>query len=153
MPDAPQAIAAVGAVVVDRDGRVLLVRRGRAPSAGSWTLPGGRIERGEAPEAAIARELCEETALAVRVVCTLGTVTIVREGTAYAIHEYLVVPVGGTAARAGDDAADVRWVARNEVEQAGVAAEAVDVLDRGLAEARSRGLVPRLQSASHPGTK
>ena len=50
-----------------RDGRVLVVRRAQAPAAGSWTLPGGRVELGETLVAAVTREVLEETTLAIRV--------------------------------------------------------------------------------------
>ena len=75
---------AAGVVVVDPIERVLLVRRGRPPAAGEWTLPGGRVEDGESPEAAAVRELREETAIDGRVVASLGVVEIEREGVRYA---------------------------------------------------------------------
>jgi 8-oxo-dGTP diphosphatase len=50
-----------------RDGRVLVVRRAQAPAAGSWTLPGGRVELGETLIAAVTREVAEETTLTIRV--------------------------------------------------------------------------------------
>lgn len=50
-----------------RDGRVLVVRRAREPAAGSWTLPGGRVELGETLVEAVVREVAEETALTIRV--------------------------------------------------------------------------------------
>jgi mutator protein MutT len=130
---------AAGAVVVDDEGRVLLVRRGHAPSAGEWTLPGGRVEAGETPEAAIVRELREETALVASVVASLGVVTLEREGATYVVHEYLVRPESQVAS-AGDDAAEVRWVEDRELAALGVRAEAVAVIRRGLSHpARARG--------------
>ena len=143
MPVPPQAerraIVAAGAVVVDDEGRVLLVRRGHAPSAGEWTLPGGRVEAGETPEAAIVRELREETALVASVVASLGVVTLEREGATYVIHEYLVRPESHVAS-AGDDAADVRWVEERELAALGVRSDAVAIIRRGLSHpARARG--------------
>ncbi len=141
MPGPPQAeprrIEAAGAVVVDGRGRVLLVRRGRAPSAGEWTLPGGRVEAGESSDAAVLRELREETAVEGRVVASLGVVEVRRDGEVYAIHEYLVAPVSDALARAGDDAADVRWVRRDELDALHVRADAIAVVERGLALRRS----------------
>jgi 8-oxo-dGTP diphosphatase len=129
---------AAGAVVLDPRERVLLVRRGRAPSAGEWTLPGGRVEEGESPRAAAVRELREETAIDGKVVASLGIVEIEREGIRYSIHEFLVAPAGVGLARACDDAADVRWAAREELEGIGVRSDAIAVVDRGLALRRSR---------------
>jgi 8-oxo-dGTP diphosphatase len=56
----------VGAVIF-RGEEVLLVRRGQEPGKGSWSLPGGMVEVGENLEAAIKREVWEETGLTVKV--------------------------------------------------------------------------------------
>jgi ADP-ribose pyrophosphatase YjhB (NUDIX family) len=139
----PKAVLAVGAVVVDRAGRVLVVRRGRPPSAGAWTLPGGRVESSESLEYAIVREVREETSLATRVICPLGVVMIAREGFAFAIHEHLLVPedAGDAPLVAADDAADARWADRDALRELGVGEDAIAVIEHGLAEASGRGLL------------
>jgi 8-oxo-dGTP diphosphatase len=107
-------VAAVGAIAV-RDGALLLIRRGRAPSRGRWSLPGGRIEPGETAERAVLREVAEETGLIVEVGALVGEVT--RPGVAdvtYRIQDFQVTPVGGLLA-AGDDASDVAWVPVGEL--------------------------------------
>ncbi|MFD0901097.1 NUDIX hydrolase [Actinomadura sediminis] len=105
----------VGAIVRDRDGRLLLVLRGRPPGAGRWSVPGGRVEPGEDDAAAVARELLEETGLRVRAGALVGTVERAGPGgVVYEIHDYAATVLGGTP-RAGDDAADVRWVAPAEL--------------------------------------
>ena len=135
----PVWVVAVGAIVIDRGERVLLVRRARPPSAGVWTLPGGRVEGAESLEAAVLREVREETALDARVVCPLGVVPVAREGFAYVIHEFLLAPLDGRAALApGDDAADARWARRDELEGLGVWPDVVELVERGLAETRAR---------------
>lgn len=57
----------VVAGVLRRDGRYLLARRVRGAEAGRWEFPGGKLERGETPEQALARELREELGIEVRV--------------------------------------------------------------------------------------
>jgi ADP-ribose pyrophosphatase YjhB (NUDIX family) len=147
MAEGPQAesarVLAVGGVVVDRAGRVLLVRRARPPMMGAWTLPGGHVEEGESLETAIVREVREETAIATRLVCPLGVVNITRDRFAYAIHEHLLIPLADQTPRAGDDAAEARWSARHELPELGVLPDATEVIDRGLVEACRRGLTTR----------
>ena len=142
MTDPPQpeakATLAVGAVVIDERGRILLIRRGRPPSRGAWTLPGGRVEAGESLEAAVVREVREETALDARVLCALCVVHVAREGYAYAIHEFLLAPSSDSPLIAGDDAADARWAARHELAGLDVRADVQDVVDQALAEAHAR---------------
>ena len=139
----------MGAVIVDRSGRLLLVRRGRPPGVGTWSLPGGHVEAGETLEAAVVREVREETGVATRVVCGLGVVALEREGFVYAIHEHLLVPLAdGAHPVAGDDADDARWVSREELVALGVRGDAVAVIERGLAEAKARRLLARAGEAA-----
>ena len=63
-PERP--IVAVGAVILDGH-RVLLVKRGQEPLKGAWSLPGGAVEIGETLDAALTREILEETGLSVEV--------------------------------------------------------------------------------------
>lgn len=101
-------VAAVGAIVV-RDGAVLLVRRGRPPSQGLWSVPGGKVEPGETEADAVVRELAEETGLIGKVIALAGEV--VRPGVGdvfYRIRDYVVEPVAGVE-RAGDDASALAW--------------------------------------------
>lgn len=110
--DAPEL--AVGAVCV-RDGRLLLVQRRRAPGAGSWAVPGGRVEAGETPAAAAARELEEETGLHGRVEGLCGVAERHVDGHHFVILNHWV-DVGGQDAVAGDDAAAVTWADRTTLE-------------------------------------
>jgi ADP-ribose pyrophosphatase YjhB (NUDIX family) len=69
-------VPCVGAVVHDAAGRLLLIRRGREPGRGLWSVPGGRVEPGETNEQAVEREVLEETGLRVRAGSPVGRVTI-----------------------------------------------------------------------------
>lgn len=111
----PARVPCVGALVNDGDGRLLLVRRGRPPGCGLWSLPGGRVEAGESDPAALVREVAEETGLAVAVGELVGSVERAGPGgVVYEIRDYRCAVVGGSLA-AGDDAAEVRWVALGEL--------------------------------------
>ena len=70
-------IVGIGIVVIKGD-TVLLVRRGKPPNIGSWTLPGGAQELGETTEEAARRELLEETGLEVGKLHFAATVDNIR---------------------------------------------------------------------------
>src|SRR5881296_3974092 len=96
-PDAPRV--GVGAVVLDGE-RVLLARRGRAPSAGKWSIPGGLVHLGERLEDAVVREVEEESGLRIRVLGLCGIIDRVhREGDRvryhYVIVDYVAESLGG----------------------------------------------------------
>ncbi len=63
------------AVLVEREGKILLVRRANEPQRGKWSLPAGFIDAGEDPKAAAAREVFEETGLRVRVTDLLDVIS------------------------------------------------------------------------------
>lgn len=103
-----RAEVSVGAVVVVDD-RILLIERGRGVGAGWWSIPGGRVEFGEAMEQAVRRELHEETGLTATTVRHLGFVERIGDEWHYLIHDYLVEVTDPEAAAAADDAAAVAW--------------------------------------------
>lgn len=108
--ESPAVQPCAGGIVFDGRNRLLLIKRGHAPSAGTWSLPGGRCLPGERPDAACVREVVEETALQVQIVRWVGRVlrSSGSSGRDYVIDDYLCRWVAGTPV-AGDDAADVRW--------------------------------------------
>ncbi|HZT67624.1 MAG TPA: NUDIX domain-containing protein [Acidimicrobiales bacterium] len=113
-PDVGGPQLCVGVVVVDDD-RLLLVRRGRGPAAGEWSVPGGRVERGETMAEAVVRELREETGL--EAVCEelVGWVERIDDDHHFVIFDFRAQVMDPTEPVAGDDAAEAAWVPLHEV--------------------------------------
>ena len=99
----------VGAIAVDED-QILLVRRGRGPAQGEWSVPGGRVEAGETLAEAVVRELAEETGLTGVCDSLAGWVERVGDGFHHVILDFHVTIIDGSDPVAGDDAAEVAWV-------------------------------------------
>jgi ADP-ribose pyrophosphatase YjhB (NUDIX family) len=84
---------------------------------GLWSVPGGRVEPGETGEAAVVREVREETGLDVECGPLLGAIERPGlAGTILQISDYRAVVKGGDLA-AGDDAAEVRWLTLQEASE------------------------------------
>lgn len=140
MSGSVRVIPCVGAVIKDDQGRLLLIKRGHAPGAGLWSLPGGRIEPGETDAEALVREMREETGLVIDPGQLIGAVRRpARDGAVFDIRDYAATVTGGTL-RPGDDAADARWVNARELQSLPITADLVETLtDWGvLAEKRHR---------------
>lgn len=126
----------VGAVVW-RDGAVLLERRGQPPRQGSWALPGGLVDVGEKLEEALRREVREECGIDVTVGPLLGIFEpIERDDDGriryhYVVIDYLVVYAGGDLA-VGDDAAELCWVAADELDAYPLLPATRDMIERAL---------------------
>ena len=101
-------------VFIERDDRVLLIKRAVDPGKGKWALPAGFVDHDEAPETAAARETLEETHLRVRIDKLLAVFPKRDRGLADIIIAYSAIVLGGDA-RAGDDAADVGWFTRERL--------------------------------------
>ncbi len=108
----------VGALVVDGDGRLLLVRRARDPYGGKWDVPGGFLDEAEHPHDGLRRELREETGLDVEPGEFAGA-WLDRYGTdpdaATTLNLYWAARTVGGEAQAGDDAAELRWFPPDEL--------------------------------------
>jgi ADP-ribose pyrophosphatase YjhB (NUDIX family) len=135
----PRPELCVGIVAV-RDGALLMVKRGRGPGQGYWSLPGGRVEPGETMGEAVVRELDEETALVGVCGELVGWVERIGAGPPpfhYAIFDFEVTLIDDRLPRAGDDAADAAMVPLHEVTE-------LDLVE-GLAEfLAEHGVIPDL---------
>lgn len=110
MSDTRRPVVAVGAIVVDHD-RLLLVRRGRGPAQGYWSVPGGRVELGETLAEAVTRELREETGLDGVCGPLLGWAERIDADEHHVILDFEVtLLLGDDEPVAGDDAVEAAWV-------------------------------------------
>jgi 8-oxo-dGTP diphosphatase len=124
-PDRP--VVGVG-VVVWREDQFLLIRRGKPPNRGQWSLPGGAQKLGETVFEAARREIMEETALDVEV---LGLVDVVdgikADGQGRVQFHYTLVDVVAESQRgeaaAGDDAIAVCWFQLADLAELGLWSE------------------------------
>ena len=138
-PEAPRV--GVGAVVLDGE-RVLLVKRGKPPGQGKWSLPGGLVGLGERLEDAAAREVEEECGLRVRILGLCGVVDrIVRENGADPVRYHWVIvdyvaAVAGGALLAGSDAAEARWVPVTELGQYDTTEGLAEMIHRAVSLAK-----------------
>jgi 8-oxo-dGTP diphosphatase len=130
--DPPQVC--VGAVVVAAEG-LLMIRRGRGPAQGAWSVPGGRVEGGETLAEAVVRELREETGL--DGVCgeLIGWVELIGDDHHFVVLDFAVVVIDDGEPVAGDDAAEARWVPLHEVGELALAEGLAEFLaDHGIIE-------------------
>ena len=132
----------VGAVVLD-GGRVLLVRRGKPPLMGKWSLPGGLVELGETTREAIRREVAEECGLEIRVGEVAGILDrVVRDGEGriryhWVLVDYVAFLESGTLC-AASDADEAQWVDVDDVERLDTTDGLMDMIRRAVAVAEGR---------------
>lgn len=144
MPHAPapvndlRPVPAVGIVCI-RGEDVLLIRRGTPPKRGEWSIPGGRIEPGEAAKTAALRELKEETSVEAELVGLIDVIDGVfynRAGSLitrhYVLIDYLARWVSGDPV-AGDDAAEARFFHQSELGSVELWAETRRIIAAGFA--------------------
>jgi 8-oxo-dGTP diphosphatase len=118
-PDAPRAGVSV---LCHREGRALLVKRGKPPYEGHWSLPGGLVELGETLRDAALRELLEETGVTADLDAPVETFdSIQRDETGRVLTHFILTVFAGAYAGgtplAGDDAAALDWLRPDELEE------------------------------------
>jgi 8-oxo-dGTP diphosphatase len=128
----PRPLIGVG-VVVWHGERLLLIRRGKPPRVGHWSLPGGAQKLGETVAEAARREVKEETGLAVEVGEVLAVVDLIeRDGERVRYHYTLIdfsAEADGTELHPGSDAADARWFTLDQIEGLGLWSETVRIIE------------------------
>lgn len=134
----PAPVPAVG-VICFRGEEVLLIRRGKPPRMGQWSIPGGRVEPGERTVETALRELREETGVQAEL---LGLVDVIdgvwpEHGRHYVLIDYAARWVAGEPV-AGDDAAEAAFV---PIEEASARVD-WDETRRVIREAAARFLTP-----------
>jgi len=128
----------IGALVVE-NGRVALIRRGKAPLLGEWSIPGGMLELGETLRQGAEREVLEETGLTVRANELLGVFDrVVPDAEGKIIYHYVLIDflcerVSGDL-RAGADAVDAQWFTPEEVPKLSLAEDTAGVIQKALAK-------------------
>jgi ADP-ribose pyrophosphatase YjhB (NUDIX family) len=98
--------------LVERGGKVLLVRRGNQPGYGRWSMPGGYVDRGEVVERAAVREVMEETGLEVEIEQLIGLFS--EPGHPVLVAAFAMREVGGLLV-AGQEALDVGFFSRDRL--------------------------------------
>ncbi len=128
-------VVGVGGVVV-RDGRVLLIRRGKEPLFGRWVVPGGTVELGETLEEALVREMQEETGLRVEPLEVLTVFDRIQRDGARVVYHYVIVDYlcrwREGVAKAASDALDVAWASPAEFPAYDLPAKALEVVTDAL---------------------
>ena len=106
-------VAAVA--LIERGGKVLLVRRVMNPERGKWTIPGGFVDAGEDPRLAAARECLEETGLQVEITDLLEALFSTEHPRSASIILAYRARITGGELRAGDDADGIGFFGPNDL--------------------------------------
>lgn len=139
-PDRP--FVGVGAIIVDNN-RVVLIKRGHAPAAEEWSIPGGTMKVGETVREAAVREAREETGLIVEPGELLGVFDRLlcdpdgRTRFHYVLVDFQCTRISGEL-KAGGDAAEARWFTAEEVAKLPLPEDTAEVIRRGFKKGLSR---------------
>lgn len=131
-PSSP--IIGVGGILFQQD-RVLLVRRGREPGLGQWSIPGGVVNTGETLKEAVVREVFEETHLEVEVLALAKVLErIFRDPEGRVAYHYVLVDFlcrcRGGELKSDSDAQDARFVPLKDLPSYEVAAVTLEVIQQ-----------------------
>ncbi|MEC4747616.1 NUDIX hydrolase [Methylomicrobium sp. Wu6] len=111
-PSFPEPMIGVGGLLVNRQNQVLLIKRDKPPAQGLWSVPGGKLEAGEALVECCRREVKEETGLEVNVLSIAAVVERRIENFHYVIVDFLVelVDEQNNIPVAASDVSEARWI-------------------------------------------
>ncbi len=132
----PAPLIGVGALILDDD-RIVLARRGKEPSCGEWSIPGGLVHLGETLQEAVVREAFEETGLEVEpqdLVELLERIFPDENGRIryhYVLADFSCKVVGGSL-KAGSDASEVAWAEASRLEDFNLAPITLKVIRKAL---------------------
>src|SRR5690606_19914341 len=116
-------------IILQRQSKILMIRRKKDPFKGQLALPGGFVNEGETAEAAAKREAMEETSLEIEPIEILGVYSDPKRDPRK--HILTVVFVGivvGGSDKAGDDAESVEWVDLADIEKQRIAFDHLTIL-------------------------
>ena len=131
-------ILAVGAVIGNDAGYVLLIRRGRPPRLNQWSIPGGKVEWGEPVRQALVREIAEETGLQIEVMELIDIVESLIHGDAgelahhHVLLDYTARVLSGQP-RAGDEVKELAWVSLSKLDDYPMWSETRRIIEEGHA--------------------
>ena len=134
-------VVGLGVVVVKATAagpRILLIKRGKAPRAGQWSIPGGRQEPGETLRAGAAREVLEETGVEVEIVRLLDAVDSINRGpdgtllSHYSLIDFMGLWRSGEP-KAASDAAEALWADPDDLDGFGLWSETRRIIALALA--------------------
>jgi ADP-ribose pyrophosphatase YjhB (NUDIX family) len=137
-------VPAVGAITFYGD-NVLLIQRGRKPSIGKWTLPGGVVELGESPIEALRREILEECNISIEIGDVVEVVSRVVRDEAnrvqyhYVIIDYVAIYKDGNL-KPDSDILDARWVLLSEIKKYDLTEDLLPVIERAVMKYKSMHL-------------
>lgn len=148
----PEIRRAASAAIFNAKG-VLLVKRGRPPLAGRWSLPGGHLLSGELPASAAIREVREETSISATIVarCGLHTVKALSEDGRerhYHIEVHAGLAPNEAEPAAGDDACEARFVALHDLNRYALTNGAAELIAKAAELLRSAGQLPGASASS-----
>jgi len=119
------------ATVVWRGPEVLLIRRGKPPLEGQWSIPGGRQNWGETVRECALRELKEETGFDAEILGLIDVVDAIYQDAGKDYHFTFIdfaARITGGELRAGDDAGEARWHSADSLESLGIWSETLRVI-------------------------